>query len=230
MENSKKKKDRPAKPSVASNAASKVNPVLAGIYNRTSQQFRSESQLSQEGIAAAVTSSHGLLKNATTVPTLVSTAIPILGKPADATKPGARQGAHHELARRAVGIGIRHGLGVISSNPSLTAKPALPASTSAANSLSELASNYQNSLKEDIVTEESDDDPTPFSRMQGRIISSFDNVLEPAYVGFLSRNSSLIDLAMLAPVEENPGELSSGGEDNHHAARGSYEFLDFPNP
>jgi hypothetical protein len=204
---------------------SKVNPVLAGIYNRTSQQFRTEQQKSASAIS--VTRSRGLVTDAVTAS--VPTALVTLGKPSEET--GARLGVHHELARRAIGVGIRHGLIGSTSNASLPA-PAqvLPTSTSTANSLSELASNYQNSLKEDIVTEESDDDPTPLSKMQCRITNSFDTMLEPAYVGFLSRNSSLIDLAMLAPVEENPGDLSSGGEGNGNQSRGSYEFLDFPNP
>jgi hypothetical protein len=204
---------------------SKVNPVLAGIYNRTSQQFRSEQQNS--AVSTAVTRSQGLVSNAATA--TVPASLTTQGKPSEQV--GVRLGGHHELARRAVGIGIRHGLIGSGSNTSLAAPtPALTTSNSTANSLSELASNYQNSLKEDIVTEESDDDPTPLSRMQGRITNSFDTMLEPTYVGFLSRNSSLIDLAMLAPVEENAGDLSSGGEDNGNQVRGNYEFLDFPNP
>jgi hypothetical protein len=141
----------------------------------------------------------------------------------------ARLGAHHELARQAVGRGIRHSIGASVSNASIVAPmPILHTSTSTANSLSELACNYQNSLKEDIVTEESDDDPTPLSRMQGRISSTFDTAFEPNYEAFLSSNSSLIDLAMLAPVDEPLQDPSSGGVYADPSGE-SYEFMDFPN-
>jgi hypothetical protein len=148
-----------------------------------------------------------------------------------------RHGAHHELARRAIGRGIRHSLGssALNTQPSVPMPlllpvpiPLLSSSTSTANSLSELANNYQNSLKEDVITEDSDGDPTPLSRMESRIDSNFDAMLEGSQVGFLSSNSSLIDLAMLAPVEEALNS-STNSDDNGNQSAEAFEFLDFPN-
>jgi hypothetical protein len=105
--------------------------------------------------------------------------------------------------------------------------PILSASTSTANSLSELANNYQNSLKDDVVTEDSGDNPTPLSQMQNGMGSAFDGGMLDS-TGFLSRNSSLIDLAMLAPVDEALNSTNMN-EDNVSHIGESFEFLDFPN-
>jgi hypothetical protein len=132
-------------------------------------------------------------------------------------------GTHQALARRAVGRGIRHGFGAPSQPQPATAK--LPPVTSTADSLSELANNYQNSLKDDtgISALESDADPTPLSQMQGRG-GYYDSA--GAFSFFLSRNSSLVDLAMIAPVDDALEEPSTVTTDE---AR-DFTFVDFPNP
>lgn len=98
-------------------------------------------------------------------------------------------------------------------------------------SLSQLESNFRNSLNEscDNLTQSynnlgsvTDTDPTPLSMM--RSTESSENM--DFYSGFLSRNSSLIDLAMLAPIDEAmPIQCD---EDSNDFA--SFGFIDFPNP
>lgn len=224
----KKKKDKAAKP-IGNSSTTAVNPVLAGIYKRTTKQYIGERNPLAESLSgsdgfvssAAITGSK-MADNGTSVNTRnVTTSI---------------TGAHHELARRAIGRGIRHGLGG-SNIPNLlppvpmpllppVPMPILPPSTSAANSLSELTNNYQNSLKDDVVTEDSDDNPTPLSQMQHGMSCTFDGGMLDS-TAFLSRNSSLIDLAMLAPVDEALNGTSTGDDNGNHSGE-SFEFLDFP--
>ena len=210
-----------------------MNPVLAGIYKRTTKQYISE----RNPLAESLSGSERVVSSSS----IATSKITVIGAPQttgntrnDST---AMTGAHHELARRAIGRGIRHGLGG-SNLPNIlppvpmpllppVTMPKLPASTSAANSLSELTNNYQNSLKDDVVTEDSDDNPTPLSQMQQGMGSAFDGGML-ASTGFLSRNSSLIDLAMLAPVDEALNGHCTG-DDNMNDSGESFEFLDFPN-
>ena len=224
----KKKKDK-ANKSAGNCSTTAVNPVLAGIYKRTSKQYISERNPLAE-------STHGSDRNGSTASTAVSTLIDI-GSTSDAVNTrlvlSTKTGAHHELARRAIGRGIRHGLGG-SALPKFLPPvpipllppvplPVLSASTSTANSLSELANNYQNSLKDDVVTEDSDDNPTPLSQMQnGTFYSGMSDS-----TGFLSRNSSLIDLAMLAPVDEALKGTNTDDDNENHSGE-SFDFLDFP--
>jgi hypothetical protein len=227
----KKKKEKNAKLASTSNIATAVNPVLAGIYNRSTKQYQKD----RNPLARSYdVSDSRMVPN----PISSSTTITIAPPTTSGTNiPNTRPGAHHELARRAIGRGIRHSIGssTVNTLPSVpmpllppVPTPLLPSSTSTANSLSELANNYQNSLKDDIVTEESDGDPTPLSRMQSRIESNFDGMLEESQVGFLSSNSSLIDLAMLAPVDEGLNSTAHS-DDNGNPSGETFEFLDFPN-
>lgn len=112
------------------------------------------------------------------------------------------------LARHAVGKGVRHNVissamttGPTSSQapPSSTMPPPQTSNTSINQSLSELESNYRNSLGRTTATEESSN--------------------EEFFGGFLSRDSSLVDLAMIPQVDENHGDL--GAE--------TFDFVDFPN-
>lgn len=210
LENSsKKKRDAPTRISrVGKPSALAANPVLAGIFDRTSRH-QTEATTSTAAVSSGltVTTRHAAEGNNET--------------------PSAAVGSHQALARRAVGKGIRHGFGA--PQPRTVQPPApppaqLPLSTSVADSLSALASNYQNSLNDDSAAVESDDDPTPLSRMQGRDGSLFDAV--GGYMGFLSRNSSLVDLAMIAPVDETLLDPTNELED---LAR-DFGFDDFPNP
>jgi hypothetical protein len=75
-------------------------------------------------------------------------------------------------------------------------------------SLTELASNYHNSLMNSTQNagyDGNDLEPTPLSQMRDNGGQYF----EPYTPGFLSRNSSLIDLAMIAPVENGNVAASS---------------------
>lgn len=141
---------------------------------------------------------------------------------------------HQALARQAVGRGVRHGFASAAAAPPESAAPHQIASlaqrgytsTSAAaaavsDSLSQLETNYRNVLNEGATAAAAADshDPTPLSQMR-----SGSNFESGEFAGFLSRNSSLVDLAMIAPVDEEFPAPSS--ESN---AQG-FSFVDFPNP
>lgn len=156
--------------------------------------------------------------------------------------------AYQAVAQAAVGRGIRHGYsGVASVLP-----PRLPSSKSAStehstsasktqsefgivnNPLSQLVTNYQNTLNDmsddnnmsadHNYSNETEMDPTPINQMT-----------EVPFAGFLSREDSLIDLAMI-PIPDNgvdnpagnlmnpPMEGSAGSEED------GFNFIDFPNP
>jgi hypothetical protein len=167
---------------------------------------------------------------------------------AAARKPVASQlshttGAHQALARTAVGRGIRHGYSLTAgSHPgSQPARLAQNASApqgnvnaaaargatpfdfpdhmpSANDSLSQLTSNYRNSLNESMSTQSLDDEtmPTPLDQMRDPSASG-------AFGGFLSRNSSLVDLAMIPNVDDT--------DDQQTDFRSfGMNFVDFPNP
>ena len=139
---------------------------------------------------------------------------------------------HHALARRAVGRGVRHSYAVPTSgncsgpsavpiprsNPADAPKPVEP---STVDGLSELAINYCNVLNQGKTSAsplQNTADPTPLSEMQRQ-----SNDSTGSFGGFLSRNSSLVDLAMIAPVDEDSQELSD------YLSEG-FGFIDFPNP
>jgi hypothetical protein len=116
--------------------------------------------------------------------------------------------AHQELARQAVGRGIRHEFGrpaapsaaAVAVSISPAAAPMPPPISNPVGSLTELASNYHNSLMSSTQNagyDGNDVEPTPLSQMR----DDGGQYFEPYTPGFLSRNSSLIDLAMIAPVE-----------------------------
>lgn len=139
---------------------------------------------------------------------------------------------HHALARRAVGRGVRHSYAVPTagncSGPSTVPIPRsnqanAPKSVepSAVDGLSELAINYCNVLnqeKSSASQSQNTADPTPLSEMQRQNSDS-----TGLFGGFLSRNSSLVDLAMIAPVDAESQELSD------YLSEG-FGFIDFPNP
>ena len=143
---------------------------------------------------------------------------------------------HHALARRAVGRGVRHSFAVpatrlTTESSSGTTTGAISRSTQAdvpksvepgtADGLSQLAINYCNVLNQDKSSANSSQnsaDPTPLSEMQGQ-----NNESACLFEGFLSRNSSLVDLAMIAPVDADSQELSD------YLSEG-FGFIDFPNP
>lgn len=123
-------------------------------------------------------------------------------------KPAPASGSHQALAQTAVGKGIRHSYsatGSISSKESSTStssftfKDPHQLGMDVQSSLSELSNNYQNSLKDTKASESG--------------------------LGMLSRNSSLVDLAMLDPIEPTPvSELKQTSDPN------LMHFIDFPQP
>ena len=172
---------------------------------------------------------------------------------APAVKPTSRDGAHtgsitHQaLARRAVGRGVRHGFAAATTTSAAalelerqqrTVSQAAPYPVpSTEESLAQLATNYRNVLNgqgrqpagassDTARNNNDDDDPTPLSEMQSR---NYDGASVGPFVGgFLSRNSSLVDLAMIAPVDEElPASSSSTAAVD---ATQDFGFIDFPNP
>jgi hypothetical protein len=196
-------------------ADTNINPVLAGILYRS----KSPAEVATANANAA----------------------------AAARKPVAAQlsqtaGAHQALARTAVGRGIRHGYSLnAGSHPgsqpgrlaqnnnapqgNLAAAPApfeFPDQMPSANdSLSQLTSNYRNSLNDMSAQslDEPDDEtmPTPLDQMRDPNASG-------PFGGFqLSRNSSLVDLAMIPNVDD--------ADDQQTDFRSfGMNFVDFPNP
>lgn len=199
---SKRKRDSAAK-TAAQEDSLKVNPVLARIYN-SSANFKAK------GLDAAPS-------NVNNIMTATNSATP-------ASNVELASGTQQALARRAVGKGIRHGFGAPKQTQATADK--LPSSTSAAESLSELASNYQNSLNDDSDTLDGLMDPTPLSQMQEQSETYFEESTD-TFSGLLSRSSSLIDLAMIAPIDDAVAATTAQGATD--AAQG-FGFFDFPNP
>jgi hypothetical protein len=203
-----------------------VNPVLAGILYRS------------KGASSAPA---GLLPDTAKLrPSVLSQSN---------IKPGS---SHQALAQTAVGRGIRHGYTAascgksvprqaLSTNSKVDAMTSASASSSQSDlasaalnhssftfpestvdSLSQLASNYQNTLtgghSNDVEVEA---EPTPLEQLRSRTTSpsgSHNN-----YVCFLSRNSSLVDLAMIPGIDE---DLQPSTDTNSYGL----SFVDFPNP
>jgi len=86
-------------------------------------------------------------------------------------------------------------------------------------SLYQLACNYRNSLN-DLNAREGTNDSHP---------AQFDESRTPVLPGFLSRDSSLIDLAMIPTVEDTAAPLASTMSDPNDDDAG-LSFVDFPNP
>jgi len=109
--------------------------------------------------------------------------------------------SHIAVAKAAVGKGIRHGYASAAPSEShdtaFTFKDPHQLGMDVESSLSELSNNFRNSMK--------------------------DTPSDPLAFGMLSRNSSLIDLAMLDPIEPTPvSELQRTSDPN------LMSFLDFP--
>lgn len=126
----------------------------------------------------------------------------------------APSGSHQALAQAAVGRGVRHGYSA--ANVSSAKRPESTTSSTAAasnvnfetnDSLSQLAYNYRNSLNDLSENKLLDD-------------SNVDSSQYNEGYSFLSRNSSLVDLAMIPSVDD-------GNEDPQDFG---LSFVDFPNP
>jgi hypothetical protein len=127
------------------------------------------------------------------------------------------------LARQAVGKGVRHNVTsstvprINSSSSSsfqrpatrLTILPSPKTSSSIDQSLTELASNYHSSL-------------APAATTTTTTANHQDTPNDEFFGGFLSRDSSLVDLAMIPPVDGPYADYPLGAE--------TFNFVDFPNP
>jgi hypothetical protein len=174
-----------------------VNPVLAGILQRN--------RVSADNSSGSIRSSSARLAAISAIPT---------------SSPTSTRNLHalttpQELARAAAGRGIRHSFlaGAVAAapvtaslsssslsvtehsadcNPATLALQEASFSLPASASLSQLEINFRNTINDmDGNNLLVDADPTPLNEM-----------VAPEY-GFLSRDSSLIDLAMIPPVEDN---------------------------
>jgi hypothetical protein len=201
-----------------------INPVLAGILYRSKSPAET-ANATATAAAAAMKPPASHLPNTT--------------------------GVHQALARTAVGRGIRHSYSLgagshpgshpgsqparpmqvqsmqTASAPQPSANVAshpgappfdFPELPNANDSLSQLTSNYRNSLNDMSAQASLDDEtmPTPLDQMR-------DGNASGAFGGFLSRNSSLVDLAMIPNVDEvddQQTDFQSFG----------MNFVDFPNP
>ena len=206
----KRPPSKASKPSETSKTDTNINPILAGIL------YRSKSPA--EVVTANANAAAGARK-------------PVAGHLSQTA------GAHQALARTAVGRGIRHGYSLNAGshpgsqparNTSASQGTTAAASSgapfdfpdqmpSANDSLSQLTSNYRNSLN-DMSAQSLDDEtmPTPLDQMR-------DPNASVGYGGFLSRNSSLVDLAMIPNVDD---------PDDQQTDFRSFgmNFVDFPNP
>lgn len=157
--------------------------------------------------------------------------------------------SQEDIARSAVGKGIRYSfeareraMSLSAAGPATAAVDASHSMTGAPRSLSttvsypeaslnELENNFRNSLKEaraestsSSAQPDSDVDPTPLSQMRHNNVSPFNSGV---LTGFLSRNSSLIDLAMIPDVEDTAQPARQTDAIEYDPA---LSFVDFPHP
>jgi hypothetical protein len=155
----------------------------------------------------------------------------------------------HDLALAAVGRGIRHSFvlntpeSIKSADTQANCVPTISLSNSQStqndltnnslnqpqqtteNNLLQLASNFRNSLMQsvdcsnDLLT---DADPTPWSEMHTPPEPIASSDVNYFYRGCLSQNSSLVDLAMIVPVEDSKVSQATTSDNNE-----SFEFIDF---
>lgn len=199
--------DASASNSTAAPAAN-VNPVLVDILHRTTGTR-----------AAPATAARGAARKSSR---------------AKVTSSSSQQ----ELARAAVGKGVRHGL----VPPAASAGSATEALASASmifpdppqlglpdleNSLSELTNNYHNSLQDSELDH-------PGRGADGTTTQSSESDPSFQMYNFLSRDSSLVDLAMLIPTtnadEADVAESSAAMEPTpvNELSASAMSFLDFP--
>ena len=210
MKEKSARKSSLAKATAGLNAHPPVNPVLAGILHRTQGGSVGSSSSSGSTVSSQVMSP----------PTAIPTTIHSIKHPPELTTPQA-------LAKAAVGRGVKHAfslpIAAVHKSPVGAATQALQASSFSMpnqqhESLSQLEINYRNSIIDmcaddgDRLTNKLlvDADPTPLNEMVSHNYS------------FLSRDSSLVDLAMIPAVGDNV--LPSTNPDTF-----GLTFLDFPN-
>eukprot|EP00544_Gedaniella_sp_CCMP2646_P015033 CAMPEP_0202485252 /NCGR_PEP_ID=MMETSP1361-20130828/4135_1 /ASSEMBLY_ACC=CAM_ASM_000849 /TAXON_ID=210615 /ORGANISM="Staurosira complex sp., Strain CCMP2646" /LENGTH=433 /DNA_ID=CAMNT_0049114105 /DNA_START=236 /DNA_END=1537 /DNA_ORIENTATION=+ len=180
-------------------SSAQVNPVLADILHRTTGAASAQATSTRQSSRTNVSSSS----------------------------------SQQELARAAVGRGVRHGF-----LPSASAGSATEALASSSmifpdppqlglpdlqDSLSELTSNYQNSLQD--AGANSAEQGSDGSASQHSGIDPFFQMYN-----FLSRDSSLVDLAMLVPTNADEAETSASVDPTpvNEMSSSNIPFLDFP--
>ena len=147
-------------------------------------------------------------------------------QPSSTETPTPHGNTQHAIAQAAVGRGIRHSIGyaaapavaAAASAAATTAPPPAPEQNSTKfliptrveDSLSQLASNYQNSLV----------DMPSFPDQAGS--TSQPSYAHDPFPSLLSRNSSLVDLAMIPTLEEGEGDAVPSVP--------GMNFVDFPQP
>jgi hypothetical protein len=175
-----------------------VNPVLAGILQRN--------RVAADNSSGSISSSSARLAAISAIPTSSPTStrnVHALTTPQELARAAAGRGIRHSFLAGAVAAAAPATASLSSSSLSVTENSAdrnpatlalkeasfsLPASAS----LSQLEINFRNTINDmDGNSLLVDADPTPLNEM-----------VAPEY-GFLSRDSSLIDLAMIPPVEDN---------------------------
>jgi hypothetical protein len=223
-----------------SSIAPTVNPVLVGILHRTTGSMG----------AAPVLSNRGALPTAVLSTSISLKPMPIVLPNASAAVLDAQGQGHKAVARAAVGKGIRHsfaaaaaaapqqgstaaseGGGCAALNAIITSSFTFPEHTSS--SLSQLEDNYRNSLNDLTAAEAiaAGTDPTPLDQMQMQQSSPTSAPSDSMnFTCFLSRNSSLIDLAMLPSIEDGlpPSIDHSKGGGGDGGDMDGYGFVDFP--
>lgn len=180
-------------------SSAQVNPVLADILHRTTGATSAQGTSTRQSSRTNVSSSS----------------------------------SQQELARAAVGRGVRHGF-----LPSASAGSATEALASSSmifpdppqlglpdlqDSLTELTSNYQNSLQ-DAGANSADQEGSDGSASQH-------SGIDPSFqmYNFLSRDSSLVDLAMLVPTNADDAETSASVDPTpvNEMSSSNIPFLDF---
>ena len=185
-EKEKRKETTDSKASAATESNT-VNPVLAGIHQRNKPAV----------VHTPAT--------AVSAPSVAARAAPQVSSAA---------ASYQAVAKAAVGRGIRHSFMSRASAPALTSQPVQK--NSSQDSLSQLASNYQNSLNDHpavgATTGGIDSDPTPLSQMEDSSDAS----------GYFGRDSYLLELAMIPELDESGADGASPTD--------GFSFIDFPNP
>jgi hypothetical protein len=223
-------------------SVTQVNPVLAGIFNRNKDAIQQMgTQSSSSGHSTRLGSSHPTNNSPGTPVGFHAIAQTAVGR-------GIRHGFPNPL-KPSGPVPLQLQASVVSNNSGTqasvsnriapnsriqyadefdcTSMPGITNSTttdfhgsfSNRDCLSQLESNFLHSYTQagtDALEFTGDADPTPLSQMRNTASSD-------TFTGFLSRNSSLVDLAMIVPVHEGHSDVQTDESS-------MFDFIDFPNP
>ena len=211
-------------------ATAPVNPVLAGILQRSSA-----ASMEKQGKAPPASATSAKLAVGKGVRHHLNGYLQQSAAKASSSR------SQQELAQSAVGKGVRHGLAVPVSEAAGSATEALASASmifpdppqlgfpDLQDSLSELTNNFRNSLQGAESLANHPGEPADETTDQA-------NELDPAFqmYNFLSRDSSLVDLAMLMPMtnadatEQQPDQTSVEPTSLSEMADTMMPFVDFP--